>query len=98
MGDAVNFSRNAGTVAGESDFIYRSVGPIQLVSVLSISRRIRSCSAAVSTLAIMHVALDGCEFESGSAQSWGAGGLVWHPCVMDEELEGWFDDFTEQPE
>lgn len=34
---------------------YRSVGPIQLVSVLSISRRIRSCSAAVSALAIFHV-------------------------------------------
>lgn len=28
---------------------------MQLVSVLSISRRIRSCSAAVSTLAILHV-------------------------------------------
>lgn len=31
------------------------------MSVLSISRRIRSCSAAVSTLAILHVALDGSE-------------------------------------
>lgn len=31
---------------------YRSVGPIQFVSVLSISRKIRSCSAAISTLAM----------------------------------------------
>ncbi|MEQ2177157.1 hypothetical protein GOODEAATRI_000924 [Goodea atripinnis] len=34
---------------------------MQLVSVLSISRRMRSCSAAVSTLAILHVAVDGSE-------------------------------------
>lgn len=37
---------------------HRRVGPMQLVSVLSISRSMRSCSAAVSTLAILHVALE----------------------------------------
>lgn len=37
---------------------------MQLVSVLSISRRMRSCSAAVSTLAILHVALDGSELSA----------------------------------
>lgn len=41
-----------------ADFTYRSVGPMQFVSVLSISRRIRSCSAAVSMLDILHVVLD----------------------------------------
>lgn len=40
-----------------SGLTHRSVGPMQLVSVLSISRRMRSCSAAVSTLAILHVAV-----------------------------------------
>lgn len=40
---------------------HRRVGPMQFVSVLSISRSMRSCSAAVSTLAILHVALDGAD-------------------------------------
>lgn len=34
-----------------------------------------------------------------SAQPRGSGRTVfWHPCVMDGELKGWFDEFTEQPE
>lgn len=36
---------------------HRRVGPMQFVSVLSISRSMRSCSAAISTLAILHVAV-----------------------------------------
>lgn len=47
---------------------YLSVGPMQLVSVLSISRKIRSCSAAVSTLAILHVAPDGSDSKLSSAE------------------------------
>lgn len=56
---------------------------MQLVSVLSISRRIRSCSAAVSTLAILHVALYGSEIELSCAERTG-----WAPCVMQREPGG----------
>lgn len=57
---------------------------MQLVSVLSISRRIRSCSAAVSTLAILHVSKDGFDVEQRRS---GLGCSVRHPVG----IEGWFD-------
>ena len=67
---------------------HRRVGPIQLVSVLSISRSMRSCSAAVSTLAILHV-----------APVWTVrSGLAAPRYVTQEEPRGALDVFTEQPE
>ena len=52
---------SGGGRGADGRFTHRSVGPIQLVSVLSISLRIRSCSAAASMLAILHVAAHGSE-------------------------------------
>lgn len=75
-----------GTAAWEPT--HRRVGPMQLVSVLSISRSMRSCSAAVSTLAILHVAMD------SSEQT----GWVLVLCVTQEGPEGRLDVTTEQPE
>lgn len=57
------------------------------MSVLSISRRIRSCSAAVSTLAIMHVSKDGSEIEQRRSERSELGCSVRHP----GGIGGWFD-------
>jgi len=58
---------------------------MQLVSVLSISRRMRSCSAAVSTLVILHVAPDGSQAEREPS---GLVPLTGRACVMQEEPGG----------
>lgn len=63
---------------------------MQFVSVLSISRRIRSCSAAISTLAILHVDPDSSELRR-SEPSARAALLTSHS----RELQGSLDFVTE---